>query len=258
MQIVTKSWVVLILIVLCNCFSVEAQDSKKNSPIEIENIIKARKFRRYLGFELGLNTYWTQPGSFAPSAGQENFKLNYSRSWVFKYNLLEKGWDLVPSKKLRFITGLGIQHNLFRWEEAVAFLPGPLVVAENLEFPQLRVRKNNWRMSTLTLPLLWDWNTAPQSKRNFHLGLGIELGVRTGIRSRLTGELTVEGSDGNVYIDNITRNNFHSRLFQNSLMVRVGYRNLTLFANYGLQPIFLEDKGPSLKVFQLGLRVLSL
>jgi hypothetical protein len=236
----------------------DCQNMGKNSSKDIENILKSRKYRRYLGLDMGLNTYWTQLGAFAPEPQAEGFKLNNSRSWVFKYNFLEKGWDLMPSKKLRFITGLGIQHNVFRLKESVSLVPGPLVSLEDLAFTEIQIRKNNWRLSTLTLPLLLDWNTAPGTSKNFHVGLGLELGLRLGIRTRVAGSSPVEGSDGEVYLDNVIHNNFHSQWMQNSLMLRMGYGNFTLFANYGLQPIFEESKGPSIRLFQMGVRVLAL
>jgi hypothetical protein len=251
--------ILLVFLALVFAFNTgDSQNMAKNSPKDLDNILKSRKYRRYLGLDLGMNTYWTQLGSFAPEPQAEGFRLNNSRSWVFKYNFLEKGWDLLPSKKLRWISGLGVQHNVFRLKESVSLVPGPLVSLEELAFAALNVRKNNWRMSTLTLPLMLDWNTAPGTAKNFHLGLGLELGLRLGIRSRVAGTLPVEGSDGKVRVDQAIENNFHSQWMQNSLMLRMGYGNFTVFANYGLQPIFEQSKGPSFRLFQMGVRVLAL
>lgn len=223
----------------------EAQSNNENkskSGISAPDIIKGRKLRRYLGFELGLNNYISK---------DENFDLNQGRSWVFKYNFLEKGYNL-GSPKVRFITGLGIQTNLYRFKNNVFPTPGDFTDVLELTAESSRIRKNNIRVSYLTLPLMVDFNTNP-TENKFHIAAGGEIGLRIGTRYRLRYE---ENSDTD--IENIVRNNFNVNLLNPSLMLRIGYKDYTLFANYSLLPLFEKGKGIELTPFQFGIRLVAL
>lgn len=227
------------------CADTDAQSTSENnskSSISPPDIIKGRKLRRYLGFELGLNNY------ISDNAG---FDLNQGRSWVFKYNFLEKGYDL-GSPKVRFITGLGIQTNIYRFANNVAPTTGDFTNVLELPEEINNIRKNNIRVAYLTLPLMVDFNTNP-TENKFHIAVGGEIGLRIGTRHRLRYEL-----NNDTDIENIVRNNYNVNLINPSLMVRVGYKDYTLFANYSLLPLFENDKGVELTPFQFGIRLVAL
>lgn len=223
----------------------EAQDdsgSKSKSSISPPDIIKGRKLRRYLGFELGLNNYINDNASF---------DLNQGRSWVFKYNFLEKGYNL-GSEKIRFITGLGIQQNVYRFDNDVVPTLGDFTDV----FPVFGgiddISKNNLRVSYLTLPLMVDFNMNP-AENKFHIAIGGELGLRIGTRHRLRYEL-----DSDTDVETITRNNYNVNLINPSLLLRVGYGNYSIFANYSLLPLFEDGMGVEVTPFQFGIRLLPL
>ena len=226
-------------------FETEAQDdsgSKSKSSISPPDIIKGRKLRRYLGFELGLNNYISD---------NANFDLNQGRSWVFKYNFLEKGYNL-GSEKFRFITGLGIQQNVFRFDNDVAPTLGDFTDVAPLVGSFNEISKNNLRVSYLTLPLMVDFNMDPTDNK-FHIAVGAEIGLRIGTRYRLRYE-----QDSDTDVEQIVRNNYNVNLINPALLFRIGFGNYSLFANYSLLPLFEDGKGVEVTPFQFGIRLLPL
>ena len=162
---------------------------KSKSSISPPDIIKGRKLRRYLGFELGLNNFISD---------NANFDLNQGRSWVFKYNFLEKGYNL-GSEKFRFITGLGIQQNVFRFDNDVEPTLGDFTDVAPIFGGFNDISKNNLRVSYLTLPLMVDFNSNPATNK-FHIAVGGELALElehvTGCAMNLTVILMLKRSSG--------------------------------------------------------------
>ncbi len=251
----------LILVVLLTAlfgFVVNAQSDFDVKPgkkgINPSSYIGKHNLRRYLGFEVGLNSYWTSFGKLELNDDSKSLELNAGRSWVFKYNFLEKGYDL-GTPKARFITGLGIETNIYRFENGIDLIKGE----NSIEFEAINligtssIVKNNLKTSYLTLPLMFDFNTKPGSKSNFHIALGAEIGLRIGSRTRTV----IETGDRKAEVT--VKSDFHTNLLKPSAMVRIGFGSYTLFANYALMPLFKDNRAPvDLTPIQIGLRVLPL
>lgn len=248
----------LALFTLLFAFGVNAQDDFEKKPrkkgINPTDYIGKHSLRRYAGFEVGLNSYWTSFGALELAEDAQFLDLNVGRSWVFKYNFLEKGYNL-GSQKVRFITGLGIETNIYRFENGINLVnSGNEIGYTDINLTgTTKIVKNNLKVSYLTLPLMFDFNTKPGTKSNFHIAVGAEIGLRIGTRTR-----TVQETHDHEY-DARVRNNFHTNLLKPSAMVRVGFGSYTLFANYSLMPLFKDNTAPvDLTPVQIGLRVVPL
>lgn len=232
----------------------EADLTMKMKGINPTNYVSKHKLRRYLGFEAGLNSYWTSFGKLELDGGSESLELNTGRSWVFKYNFLERGLDL-GSQKVRFITGLGIETNIYRFENSININSNDdAIYFEQINLTQnSKIVKNNLKLTYLTLPLMFDFNTNPGSKSNFHIAVGAEIALKLKARTRTVIDLSDEEYEYRVNKD------FHNRLVKPSAMLRVGFGNYTIFANYALTSLFKDNASPvELTPFQVGLRLVPL
>lgn len=93
-----------------------------------------------------------------------------------------------------------------------------------------------------------DWSPFSYHENDgFRLGLGAYAGYRVGGRSK-----SVVRSDGNRERDkNIT--NFYFNNWRYGARLQMGFRGVDLFANYDLNELFVEDRGPNLNAFSFGI-----
>ena len=86
-------------------------------------------------------------------------------------------------------------------------------------------------------------------KKNFHIAGGLEFAYR--IRS----VLKQKHSEGNTDYKIKDKNDFNLEPFRYSAVARVGYNNVTVFANYGLNRLFKKDRGPQVYPFTVGVTI---
>lgn len=86
-----------------------------------------------------------------------------------------------------------------------------------------------------------------KTSRGFRLGAGVYGGYRIGSRTKY-----VTKDDGNRERDKEKRN-FYLNNWRYGVRVQMGYRGIDFFANYDLNDLFVENKGPQLNAFSFGI-----
>ena len=110
-------------------------------------------------------------------------------------------------------------------------------------------KKNSLNVSYIKVPLMLEINTSKNPDNNFHIAGGIEFAYR--IHSVTKQKFDVDDHHYKVK----QRDDFNIEPFRYSAVVRVGYNNVSVFANYGLNRMFQKDKGPQEYPFSLGVTI---
>lgn len=222
-----------------NDFSFDIKDCENDGLKDNKNIA------HWAGFEMGVNGYTNANGGF----DMENnlYDLDYSRSLFVNLNLME---HKIPFFKGHggLVTGMGFTFNSYQ------FKGNTVLVAENgtttaVNNEGVDYNMNRLNASYVKVPLILEFNSSLKSKKSFHLGAGVEGGFKLGARMK---EKFKEDGDR---FKTVSKGHYNLNPVRLNATARVGYGSLTLFANYGLTPLFEKGAGPELYPFEVGITI---
>ncbi len=206
-----------------------------------------RTFKNWTGIEFGINGLLDNKNSLDVPPSAEFLKLNYSRSFQFGINLLEKDFHIFQNY-LNIVTGFGFDFNHYALQKDVT-------LSTNTDFLSAQVdssfyyKKNKLNVSYIKAPLLLELNTSKNSKNNLHIAIGFEFAWRIHAVQKQKKEL------GDKLYKIKIRDDFNLQPFRYSAVARLGFKNITLFANYGINRLFLKNQGPQVYPFTIGLAI---
>jgi hypothetical protein len=205
----------------------------------------------WAGVDLGVNVLLNADGQ--TDLGEENdwLDLQYERSLSWRINLFEEKIRLVGDY-VGLVTGLGLTYNSYGFKNETTLISNTPAF-EDTTFgvidTVLQFSKTKLRATYLNVPLLLEFNTSADPKKSFHIAVGAIGGWKIGSITKQHYEL--DGSNYKVR----TKQDFNLTPLTLDLTARVGYRNFTLFATYGLTPLFRDGKGPEVYPVTMGLAV---
>ncbi|MGB0423490.1 MAG: outer membrane beta-barrel protein, partial [Flavobacteriales bacterium] len=155
-------------------------------------------------------------------------------------------------------TGLGITYNSYGLDDNVRVISNSdstygFMADRNLPDSLggfTSFTKNKLRTTYVRVPLLLEFNTSLDPKRTVHVAAGVTGGVRIGSINKIKYE-----EDGK-NVKQRTKDDFNFSPFTLDASVRIGYKNFTLFANYGLTPLFEDGKGAEVYPLTVGLTLI--
>ncbi len=109
--------------------------------------------------------------------------------------------------------------------------------------------ENRVKVSYLEVPLMITISTSLRKRSNLKLSVGYIQKIRVGTKA--TYEFTNNGKE----VEEVVKSDFNFRKFNGVATARVGYRGFTLFADYGLNSVFKDAKGPVLNPLTIGLGI---
>jgi hypothetical protein len=202
--------------------------------------------------DIGLNNY-LENGKFPDSEGKA-YGLNTTSSRYFAVGTYQRsriGGDHSP-----FGVQFGVQLSWYNF----MFTKNNYILAEQngvdfrdyqADFDQ-ELEKSKLVVSYVNIPVMFNaYFRSKHTYRNhkprktFNVGLGGYAGYRVGGYAKRK-----VGGDAKRDRDNYYLNNWHY-----GLEAQVGYRYMTLFMRYDLNPLFVADKGPELNAFSFGIRI---
>lgn len=220
----------------------------------IEKDENARGWRRgkhfnghWSGFELGFNGLANEDYSLYSAADADFMELNQPKSMEVNFNFLE--YSIVLDNPIGLVTGMGFSMNNYRFDNDLTLVKGddgivhPLWIEEDE-----KVEKSKLMASWLTVPLLLEFQIPVNGRSN---RLFISGGVIGGIN---LGSHTKVKYDGSKEKD---RGSFNINPFKCSATIRAGLKDFSLYASYGLTPLFKSDKGPELFPFSVGISLIN-
>lgn len=203
------------------------------------------------GFELGVNGYVNKDRQFDMPEGYDFMDLRMEKSVNVKLNFFEQNFNLI-SNKFGLTTGLGFEWNNYRFDNNVVLKKEGNDLIDDYESTPRDYTKSKLVVNYLNLPLLLEYQTNRFSKKNsFHIGAGLQAGLRIGSHTKL-----VYQDDGRKKKDK-DPGDYHINPFKYDLMVRIGWGKLNLHANYSLNTLFKNNRGPELYPFAVGIALAS-
>jgi hypothetical protein len=210
---------------------------------------KHEKFKpHWAGFEIGLNNYVNSDMSMSLDNTMDFMDLNTGRSWNININVMEYGFGL-GTDKIGLVTGLGFEMSNYHFDNNNTIAKvGGLIQPVALSYPDMQ--KNRLQTTYLRAPLLLEFQI-PAGKKRIYLSAGPIAGVKLGSNTKIVYK---EGGDKQKVKD---KDDFNLTSLRYGFTARAGYRDLRLFANYYMTPLFEANKGPELYPFSVGLTLVE-
>ncbi len=237
--------------------------------------IRHRKFNgHWAGFDIGLNGYVTPDFNMNFPKEYEYLDLRMEKSIAVNLNFFEQNIPLAKNQKWGMVTGLGLTFNDYKFMRPTRLSMDSSALIGYLD-QDINIRKSKLSAMYLSLPLLIEFQTAPIYRKNgFHINLGVIASARLSSHTKkYYDELNTEF--------NVTRYNPETGLyeveftamspndpkehhygdwflqpFKFEATARIGWNFLNFWANYSLNTMFREGKGPELYPWSAGISLL--
>lgn len=211
---------------------------------------KSKELTFWSGLDLGVNTLFNANGRNAAPADAPWLAVEEIRSLSWNINFYQEKIKIVGDY-VGLLTGLGLTYNSYGIKTNSRIRSNSDSTFATTEPDSLfTFNRNKLRATYLRVPVMLEFNTSTDPDRTVHLAVGAIGGLRIGSITRQIYEV-----EGQKFNDRV-RSDFNLRTFTLDAAVRVGYRNFTLWANYGLTPLFEEGKGPEVYPLSVGLTLI--
>lgn len=197
--------------------------------------------------EIGINNYLTSEYSMSLPPELSYMDLNTGKSFNININFAQLGIGL--SRRFGIVTGLGLEFNDYKFEgnnniskneEGVI---GPMYPADGIVYEKTK-------LSTiyLTMPLMLEAQLPVKYSRTINIAAGAIGGVKLGSHNKL---VYYDGGKQKVK----EKDDFSLSVLRYGPSLRLGYESFQIYATYYMNGLFIENKGPELYPFQLGIAV---
>jgi hypothetical protein len=231
--------------------SVKIEEQDKNKMHDICDNLPDKKWKRYkghwAGFEFGLNNFLNNNNSFDRGEEDKFMDLKAGKSWNFNLNFAQYSLGL-GSDRFGITTGMGIEWNNYHFSDtnSIQKVNGSI---EPISIPE-NTKRNRLQTTYLTIPLLLEFqfpNIERENRAYFSVGgiMGIKLFSNTKIKYFDNGNKQKEKYKSDFYLNSL----------RFGLTARCGYKDMAMYLNYYLTPLFIEDHGPELHPIAAGLVV---
>jgi len=221
-------------------------DEKGDTTILIgKNDKKKKKFEStWEGLSIGANGALTYDNKTTLPEEMRFIEIDYARSISAAFNFADLEIGFGPH--FGIATGLGIQWNRYGLKNnyTLSFNEDSIY---GIATPDYKYNKNVLKSTYITMPLLIEFHSSTKRSKSFNIAIGVIGGYKLG--SRLKQDYDFEGRN----FEFKTKGHYHFNPFQAYATARIGFGDVSLFANYGLTRIFEEGRGPQLYPFQFGL-----
>ncbi|MBL7110939.1 MAG: outer membrane beta-barrel protein [Bacteroidales bacterium] len=203
----------------------------------------------WAGYELGLNNYLTSDFKFAGSDNENLFlDLNTGKSWNANINFMQ--YSLPMSRSIGWTTGLGFEWNNYSFDgnnaigkDSIGNI-GPVYPPDGAVYT-----KSKMNTTYLTLPLLLEFQFGKSKKGFFSVGVIGGLKLHSNIK-------TIYDYSGSKERNKV-KDDFNLNPLRYAVTVRAGYKFIKLYANYGMMPLFQDNRGPEVYPINVGLILCS-
>lgn len=209
-----------------------------------ENRRRSHDLGHWGGIELGINTFYTTDYSLYEGMDYGEFMdLNHVKSLSCNINFAEFAFKN-DRKTIALVTGLGLSMMNFRLDQPVTITKDPetsLLIPISLEG---EVKKSKLFLSYFTIPVILEFVTPLRLKSSpLTIGAGVIGGLNIGSHTKIKYHSSKEKE----------RRNFNINPLKYELTGRLGMGDFAIFANYGMSPLFKENKGPEIYPLTIGM-----
>lgn len=198
------------------------------------------------GFEVGVNL--PMNGDFENAFNSPHLQTDPSQSFVYNFNIAEKRIKIYKDY-VGIVTGLGFTNSRYGFKDNTLRLAANTDSTFGISDTTLfnGFSKNQLRVNTFRIPLLFHFNTGKNDDNNFHLSAGAIGGLRIGSNVKYKYDLAGGGDTKNK-----EKGRYNLNPFQLMGTVRVGYNDFGLFANYNLLSLYETGKSEVAYPFSFG------
>jgi Outer membrane protein beta-barrel domain len=203
------------------------------------------------GIDMGFNMLLNADGKIGVDTADSWLELDYGRSMSWRVNLFEEKIRLYKDY-IGILIGAGFTYNSYGLKNNVDVATsdslGTFGVERNTE--DVDYSKNKLRASYINVPVMLEINTSEEPEKSFHFAAGVTGGWRMGAVTKQK----FENDDEEIRLRR--KSDFNLSDWTLDASVRVGYSDITVWANYGLTPLFQKDKGPEVYPLSVGIQFL--
>lgn len=227
---------------------VAGEDDEEDSD-EPKDHSKTQRYDKFAGIDIGVNGFANPDMGLRLQEEAEFLDLNYGKSISFSINFWES-YIPIAKEKFGILTGMGFEFNNYDLDNGVDIVTtGDSTFG--FENTNKLYSKNRLKSTMLNVPLMLETNIGKDAKHSFHLAAGGLFSYRVGSKTKQ--KYSENGKDYKVK----NRNDYNMNPFRASLAARIGYGNVTLFANYSLTEMFEGNDGPEVYPFTVGISLSS-
>lgn len=205
---------------------------------------RGRHFKgHWAGIETGFNNYMTEDYSLVLPEEIDFMSLHSGKAMNFNLNFSQLSLGI--TRRIGFVTGLGVNWNNYRFDGNNNIQKGPDGIIEVLD-PGAPLKKSKISTIYFNIPFLLEIQI-PTDHNHLHISAGPIGAVKLMSYSKMVYE---DGdkvkSDGD----------FSLNLLRYGATARVGYENFQLYGTYYMTPLFKTGKGPGgidLYPFEIGI-----
>lgn len=200
----------------------------------------------WAGFELGVNGFYDENYSLYPNPDDEFMELDQPRSLEVNINFMEYN-IVLQEERIGLVTGMGWSMNNYKFDNNLTIDKNEAGIVASVPLTE-EVEKTKLTVSYLTVPLMLEFQI-PVNKSSNHIFIagGVVGGVNLGSHTKVKQDNSKEKDRGS----------FNINPFKCSAQLRAGLKNISLYASYGLTPLFKDDKGPELYPFSIGISLIN-
>jgi hypothetical protein len=228
----------------------------------------------WAGLDLGLNGYVNKDFNMNFPKEYEYLDLRMEKSVSVNLNFFEQNIPLAKNQRWGIVTGLGMAFNDYRFLHPTR-LSMDSSSLEGYRYEDISIRKSKLSMYYLTLPILFEFQTAPiYHKDGFHINLGVIIGARLSSHTKVYyNELNTEFNlsqynpgtgEYEVVFTGISPNDpkehhygdWFLQPFKFDATARIGWNFLNFYATYSLNTLFREGKGPEVYPWSAGISLI--
>lgn len=230
----------------------------------------------WAGFDIGFNGYITPYFNMDFEKQYEYLDLRMEKSIATSLNFFEQNIPLAKNQKWGIITGLGLGFNDYRFMRPTRLSMDSSSLKGYL-YEDISIRKSKLSAIYLSLPVLFEFQTAPAYHKNgFHINLGVLISARLSSHTKVYyNELNTDFSleeyipdpvnpdQGNyeVVFTGVSPNDpkehhygdWFLQPFKFEATARIGWNFLNFWTNFSMNTMFRKDRGPELYPWSAGI-----
>jgi hypothetical protein len=199
------------------------------------------------GFEFGVGTFVTPNMNTTLDPANKYLETDLGSSWRFAINFGDFDLPIIKGY-LALTSGFGFSFDHYGFKNKDTLINGENTIL--LEFKATDATLSTSRLSqfNLTMPLIIKYNSKYNKKDNcFYIATGVIINYTIG------NSIYTEYSKNGVEYEKRYSSDFFVNKFRADATVRIGYNHTSIFANFGLVPMFDAAKVTDTRTMQTGL-----